>query len=180
MLLPKHIQFRQGAQPGRCQTQSQQLSVAEEHLGRPRRRHHRKQGGPAANSLQRKHGCCARHIMLSLWKDTFPRSQRVLQDGQWVHHGTISKPCDTHDEEEPSARAHTELGVPPTSSMESLDTDNRHNQGAYVKQALQQQQRRRNLDSREEHADMCATPQQLTAIELTSIHSGPAWVGQEN
>ena len=67
-------------------------------------------------------------------------------------------------------RAHTELGVPPTSSMENPDAGNRHRQGAYAKQALQQQQRRRNLDSQEEHADMCATPQQLTAIELTSVH----------
>ena len=71
-------------------------------------------------------------------------------------------------------RAHIELGVPPTSSMERLDDGNRHRQGAGVKQALQQQQRGRSPDGQEVHADMCATPQQLTAIELTSIHSGPA------
>ena len=71
-------------------------------------------------------------------------------------------------------RAHIELGVPPTSSMERLDDGNRHRQGAGVKQALQQQQRGRSPDGQEVHADRCATPQQLTAIELTSIHSGPA------
>jgi hypothetical protein len=65
-------------------------------------------------------------------------------------------------------------------SATGRDADNRHKQGAYVEQAPHQQQRGEDLGSQHAYTDMSATPQQETADELTSIHSGPAWNDQGN
>ena len=76
--------------------------------------------------------------------------------------------------------ARTEMELDRAASATGRDADNKHKQGAYVGQALRQQQQGEGLDSQHAYTDMSATPQQETADELTSIHSGPAWSDQGN
>jgi hypothetical protein len=76
--------------------------------------------------------------------------------------------------------ARTEMEFDRAASATGRDADNKHKQGAYVEQALHQQQQGEGLDSQHAYTDMSATPQQETADELTSIHSGPAWSDQGN
>ena len=49
--------------------------------------------------------------------------------------------------------AHTEVVITPAFSVMGLDADDEQTQGAYVKQALQQQQRKGNFGSREAGAE---------------------------
>ena len=92
----------------------------------------------------------------------------------------LAKPVTYMIDRDLDTSARTEMELDRAASATGRDADNKHKQGAYVGQALRQQQQGGGLDSQHAYTDMSATPQQETADELASTHSGPAWSDQGN